>query len=299
MKLTGLHLLLTYQCTFECDHCFVFGSPSQTGVMTLAQIQEILRQALDAGIIESIYFEGGEPFLYYAVMVKGIQEAVEAGFSAGVVSNAYWATSLEDALEWLRPLAGLVADLTISSDLYHYDERNSQHAQDAARAAQQLGIPLGAICVAQPEETNAMLTVGQIPSGESAVMYRGRAACKLVSRAELQPWQRFDECPHENLREPGRCHLDPLGNLHVCQGVSLGNVFETPLKEICARYDADAHPICGPLLNGGPAALVTEYALPHEGSYADACHLCYEARQSLRERFPAILLPDQMYGVVE
>ena len=299
MKLTGLHLLLTYQCTFECDHCFVFGSPSQTGVMTLAQIQEILRQALDAGIIESIYFEGGEPFLYYAVMVKGIQEAVEAGFSAGVVSNAYWATSLEDALEWLRPLAGLVADLTISSDLYHYDERNSQHAQDAARAAQQLGIPLGAICVAQPEETNAMLTVGQIPSGESAVMYRGRAACKLVSRAELQPWQRFDECPHENLREPGRCHLDPLGNLHICQGVSLGNVFETPLKEICARYDADAHPICGPLLNGGPAALVTEYALPHEGSYADACHLCYEARQSLRERFPAILLPDQMYGVVE
>ena len=299
MKLTGLHLLLTYQCTFECDHCFVFGSPSQTGVMTLAQIQEILRQALDAGIIESIYFEGGEPFLYYAVMLKGVREAVEAGFSAGVVSNAYWATSLEDALEWLRPLAGLVADLTISSDLYHYDERNSQHAQDAARAAQQLGIPLGAICVAQPEETNAMLTVGQIPSGESAVMYRGRAACKLVSRAELQPWQRFDECPHENLREPGRCHLDPLGNLHVCQGVSLGNVFETPLKEICARYDADAHPICGPLLNGGPAALVTEYALPHEGSYADACHLCYEARQSLRERFPAILLPDQMYGVVE
>ena len=299
MKLTGLHLLLTYQCTFECDHCFVFGSPSQTGVMTVAQIREILRQARDAGTIESIYFEGGEPFLYYAVMLKGVREAVEAGFSAGGVSNAYWATSQEDALEWLRPLAGLVADLTISSDLYHYDERNSQHAQDAARAAQQLGIPLGAICVAQPEETNAMLTVGQIPSGESAVMYRGRAACKLVSRAELQPWQRFDECPHENLHEPGRCHLDPLGNLHVCQGVSLGNVFEMPLKEICARYDADAHPICGPLLNGGLAALVTEYALPHEGSYADACHLCYEARQSLRERFPAILLPDQMYGVVE
>jgi hypothetical protein len=267
--------------------------------MTLAQIREILRQAREGGTIERIYFEGGEPFLYYAVMVKGVQETVKAGFSAGVVSNAYWATSQEDALEWLRPFVGLVADLTVSSDLYHYNERNSQHAKDAALAADQLGIPLGTICVAQPEETNVLLTVGQIPTGESAVMYRGRAACKLVSRAELQPWQRFDECPHENLREPGRCHLDPLGNLHVCQGVSLGNVFETPLIEICARYEAEAHPICGPLLNGGPAALVTEYALPHEESYADACHLCYEARQSLRERFPAILLPDQMYGVVE
>ena len=34
MKLSGLHLLLTCQCTFECDHCFVWGSPWQSGVMT-------------------------------------------------------------------------------------------------------------------------------------------------------------------------------------------------------------------------------------------------------------------------
>lgn len=297
MKLTGLHLLLTYQCTFECDHCFVFGSPSQTGVMTVPQIQEILRQARETGTIASIYFEGGEPFLYYAVMLKGLQEAVKAGFSAGIVSNAYWATGLEDALEWLRPFAGLATDLSISSDLYHYDERNSQHAQNAARAAEQLGIPLGVICVGQPEETNAMLTIGQIPTGESAVMYRGRAACKLVSRAKLQPWEGFSECPHEDLREPGRCHLDPLGNLHICQGITLGNIFETPLKEICATYDVEAHPIAGPLLAGGPVALVQEYNLPHEENYADACHLCFEARRVLRERFPEILNPDQMYGV--
>lgn len=297
MKLTGLHLLLTYQCTFECDHCFVFGSPSQTGVMTIPQIQEILRQARETGTIASIYFEGGEPFLYYAVMLKGLQEAVKAGFSAGIVSNAYWATGLEDALEWLRPFAGLAADLSISSDLYHYDERNSQHAQNAARAAEQLGIPLGVICVAQPEDTNAMLTIGQIPTGESAVMYRGRAACKLVSRAKLQPWEGFSECPHEDLREPGRCHLDPLGNLHICQGITLGNIFETPLKEICATYDVEAHPIAGPLLAGGPVALVHEYNLPHEENYADACHLCFESRRVLRERFPEILKPDQMYGV--
>ena len=168
MKLTGLHLLLTYQCTFECDHCFVFGSPSQIGVMTLAQIREILRQARDAGTIESIYFEGGEPFLYYAILVKGLQEAVKAGFSAGIVTNTYWATSQEDALEWLRPFTGLAADLSISSDLYHYDERNgsevryhnNQHAQNATRAAQQLGIPLGVICVAQQSAWRSYLPVG-------------------------------------------------------------------------------------------------------------------------------------------
>jgi len=49
MKLTGLHFLLTYQCPFECDHCFVWGSPWQSGVMTLADIRNFLQQARDTG----------------------------------------------------------------------------------------------------------------------------------------------------------------------------------------------------------------------------------------------------------
>ena len=46
MKLEGLHILLTYQCTYECDHCFVWGSPRQTGTLTLEQIENI-RQCAD------------------------------------------------------------------------------------------------------------------------------------------------------------------------------------------------------------------------------------------------------------
>jgi hypothetical protein len=55
--------------------------------------------------------------------------------------------------------------------------------------------------------------------------------------------------------------------------------------------------VIGPLLAGGPAELVRRYDLPREECYADACHLCYEARRALRDRFPEILTPDQMYGV--
>ena len=128
-------------------------------------------------------------------------------------------------------------------------------------------------------------------------MYRGRAAVKLASRAISHPWEEFVSCPHEDLREPGRVHLDPYGNLHICQGLVIGNLFEEPLQQICQEYEADAHPICGLLLSGGPAALVSEYSLPHASHYADACHLCYEARLALRSRLPEILGPDQMYGV--
>ena len=299
MKLTGLHLLLTYQCNFECEHCFVWGSPWQTGTMTLRQIRHIVQQARELRTVEWFYFEGGEPFLYYPIMLAGTREAAQAGFKTGIVTNSYWATELEDAIEWLRPFAGCIHDLSISSDLYHFDEKVSQQAKHAREAAERLAIPLGVIQVAEPEATSAVTAVGQLPPGESRLMYRGRAAKKLVERAARQPWEQFTECPYEDLREPGRVHVDPFGNVHICQGISLGNLLESPLTHICEAYDPDSHPVTGPLLAGGPVGLVRRYRLSHEEAYADACHLCYEARLALRERFPSVLAPDQMYGVVE
>lgn len=298
MKLEGLHILLTYQCTYECDHCFVWGSPWQIGTLTLEQIEQILGQAKEADV-KSIYFEGGEPFLYYPILVQAVRKAADMGFSVGIVSNAYWADSIADAEEWLRPFVGRLADFTVSSDLFHCSEALGERPQNALAAAKWLNIPTGMISVAQPGPMDeARQTHGQIED-ESAVMYRGRAAEILVDKATGYVWESFDSCPHEDLSGPERIHLDPLGNLHICQGVVIGNVFEKPLKQICEEYDADTHPICGPLREGGPTALVKKYDLPHGLCYADACHLCYETRLTLRTRFPQYLTPDQMYGVME
>ncbi|MCK4872406.1 MAG: radical SAM protein [Phycisphaerales bacterium] len=297
MELSGIHLLLTYQCNFECDHCFVWGSPFQSGTMRLRDIENILRQSQELGAVEWIYFEGGESFLYYPILLKGAQIAADMGFSVGIVSNAYWATDAEDAYVWLEPFAGIVQDLSLSVDAYHGDEDSSVQAQRACTAAERLGIPTSVISIAQPDLAQTTSAVGQLPAGESTIMYRGRAAEKLASQTQHKPWDQFTSCPHEDLREPGRVHVDPFGNVHICQGISLGNLFQTPLREICAMYDSDAHPITGPLLAGGPAELVRHFALRHVESYADACHLCCEARKALRPKFAEILAPDQMYGV--
>ena len=296
MKLEGLHILLTYQCTYECDHCFVWGSPWQTGTLTIQQIEQILAQAREAGV-ESIYFEGGEPFLYYAILVRAVRKAADMGFSVGIVTNAYWANSVADAEEWLRPFVGRLADLTVSSDFFHCGESTGERPQNALVAAKWLNIPTGMIRIAQPN-ARVKETHGQIED-EGAVMYRGRAAEGLVEKAAFHPWESFNSCPHEDLREPGRVHLDPLGNVHICQGLVIGNLFEKPLKQICDEFEAEAQFICGPLLEGGPAALANEYNVPPSLHYADACHFCYEVRKTLRSRFPRELCPDQMYGVMK
>lgn len=292
-SLSGLHLLLTYQCTYECDHCFVWSGPFQTGTMSLNTIEHILDQAELLDTIEWIYFEGGEAFLYYAILQGGVLRAKERGFKVGIVTNAYWAHSERDALEWLRPLAGSIDDLSISSDSYHGSARTRGNPDNARVAAQQLGIPVNFISIAEPEESRECSTQS---AGESAVVYRGRAAELLASRVPALPWKQFTACPWEDLRHPQRVHVDPFGYLHICQGIAVGNLLERPLTEILAEFNPAEHPIIGPLLDGGPAALVRRYDLAHEDGYADYCHLCYASRTQLRSQFPDILAPDQVYG---
>jgi hypothetical protein len=264
--------------------------------MTAAVLEEILKQALGLGTIEWVYFEGGEPFLYYALLRRGVRRAAELGFKVGIVSNAYWATSRGDATEWLRDLTGSVQELTLSQDPYHGEEDQACRVENACRAAREWGMPADVIRISVPDAAGASAALGQLPAGESAVMYRGRAAVKLASRANPRPWAEFTACPCEDLREPGRVHVDPFGNLHLCQGIVLGSLLHRPLREICASHDPDAHPIAGPLLAGGPAELARRHRLPLAEGYADACHLCYEARSALRPRYPGILAPAQMYG---
>src|SRR5512143_3247854 len=151
MRLIGIHFLLTYRCTRECDHCFVWGSPHQRASLSVSQIDEVLQQAKAVGSISSVYFEGGEPFLYYLTLLKAARLAAAQGFSVGIVSNAYWATSQTRALNRLRPFAGLLNDLSIGSDGYHGKRVQQSHAENARSAARQLGIPTGELAIAQPE----------------------------------------------------------------------------------------------------------------------------------------------------
>ncbi|MDP8205041.1 MAG: radical SAM protein [Candidatus Electryonea clarkiae] len=301
MRLTGLHLLLTYRCTYECDHCFVFSSPGSEATMTLELIKKAIREAKELGTVEDIYFEGGEPFLYYPVLLAGVKYAKELGFETGIVTNGYFATSIEDAVEWLQPLkeAGLDS-LSVSDDDFHgsLDNPDSHPARTQA-AAVQLGIDVGAICIEPPKEINDKIKGEPIIGG--GVRFRGRAIEKLSDDTlPRKKWDTFTECPDEDFESVGRLHLDPYGYLWSCQGLVFGNLNKSSLKEIIENYSLSQHPVFQPLSYGGPAELVRKYDLDLRGDYLDACHLCYLARKELRKKegFKDFLAPGQVYGEV-
>ena len=293
--ISSLHLLLTYNCTCACDHCFVFSRPRAPGVFTLGQIRALLAQARQVEGITGIYFEGGEPGLYYATLREGVREAKRLGFSVGIVSNGYWAISDEDAEAWLRGLQEVgLTSIDISDDDLHFTASLPSPAKRALVVAERLGLASSALRRRKPVAEAA--SCEETPRIGVGIKYRGRAVEKLAPGLPLTPWERFTACPYEDLRHPSRVHIDPYGNVNLCQGLLMGNVWETPLADLIANYQPDTHPICAPLLAGGPAALARAFAVAHEDGYVDACHLCYLTRRALRGRFPRELGPGQVYG---
>jgi len=160
-------------------------------------------------------------------------------------------------------------------------------------------MPVGTISIEEPRVAvgprNEQEKGAPIISG--GVMFRGRAVERLTEGLPRRHWETFTQCPHEDLRQPKRVHLDPYGNVHLCQGLCMGNVDETPFPLLVEDYDALSHPICGPLVRGGPALLAKEYDVRQQDEYVDACHLCYLVRLALIDRFLQYLTPRQVYGL--
>lgn len=320
--LTGIHILLSYACLFQCDHCFLHCSPTSGGTFTHARLDSLLSQAAETGTVRSAAFEGGEPFLFYPLMLAGVARAKSLGFSTEIVSNGYWALDTEDARRWLEPLRDAGLDvLSVSMDEYHGGEDSP--AKYALQAAERLGIKNRAFTIDPPVVQPAPDVFGDggvsgeaetseygVPVGREQsrgdpivggdVRFRGRAADSLTGDLPRRDWRVFRECPDEDFSDPRRVHVDGCGQVQVCQGISIGNVWERPLREIMETYDPDTHPVCGPLLRGGPAALAVAYGVDadadFEGRYVDACHLCYRTRLLMRRKGASGLEPGQAYG---
>jgi len=295
--LEQIHFLLTYTCNYECDHCFLYCSPNAEGTFTVDQIQKVLNEAKIIESVKWIYFEGGEPFLYYPLMLKGLLLAKAMGFKTGIVTNNYWATTVEDAKLWLKPIIESgIDDLSLSDDLFHNDDAENNSAKIATKAAEELGFSVNSICIEKPSVQPPSDEKGTPVVGGGA-LFKGRAVEKLIDGLPTQPNNTFTECKHEELVEPMRVHIDSFGNVQVCQGISIGNIWQKPLSQIINEYDATMHPICGPLSNGGPIKLAQNNNIKLDGEFVDECHYCYSVRKELISKFPEYLAPLQVYGI--
>ena len=234
------------------------------------------------------------------MLVRGAELCRDFGFKIGIVTNCFWATTRENALLWLRPIAEIgIYDLSISRDEFHGSDEVPDYTANAEWAARELKIPMATICIDGPtiEEDQSHTAARGEPVVGGGVLFKGRAADKLTEGLPTRASKSFIECPHEELKEPGRIHVDPFGNAHICQGISMGNILKDGLRNVVERYDCNKHAICGPIIDGGPAELAERYDVEVQAAYVDECHMCFDTRRKLIGEYPEELAPAGVYGI--
>jgi len=309
-SIDSISLALTYRCTAECSHCFMASSTSKDHPMTLSEAREYLAEARKAGAT-SVWFYGGEPFLYFDLLAGAVDYARQLGLVPTATSNAFWAVSEKASAERLSLLKekGL-QELSFSADPFHQEYVPLEHIRNAFQAAEALGIfaGVGAYCSFVQEQGDEIVVCcreaatrlsAYKPGVGGEVWFAGTAAEVLAPLALKQAWTTYDRCIWQSMLfgQSGRVSVDPYGGVQPCTGISIGNAKQRKLSEIIRTYSAQTHPILGVLSEEGVtglARMATKYGFePTE--YASACHLCYEARKVLLNHYPEHLGPAIWY----
>lgn len=115
-----LAIMLTNKCNFFCDHCSVCSGPDKNDVLSDEVIKKAIDQAYFIPSIRVVSFTGGEVTLYSEKLKMAISYAHEKGFITRIVTNAWWANSLEKSKEYCNELVFYGLDeINISYDDFH------------------------------------------------------------------------------------------------------------------------------------------------------------------------------------
>jgi hypothetical protein len=287
--------------------------------MAVNDFQRYMTVLANEQSLDWITFHGGEPFLFYKTLKRCIEIARKLGQKEiAVITNGYWGGSQRNAQTKLQELkkAGL-SSIYFSVDAFHQEFvpfRSVRTAINAARVAEfdKIAVTsqfLGSVHSKNPfnQKTEECLERLRLPEDfridRHTLNMEGRAADSLASYAKCRAGIPEGKCvlPYwagETLKDPETIEIDFLGNVTICPGLCIGNAKTESLSKIIRQYDYTQHPIIKLLVEKGPCGLSK---LPEtaggvtQGKYVSECHLCFELRRQLRNRYTEFLTPEGCY----
>jgi organic radical activating enzyme len=294
--LSNIGLMLTYRCTVACPHCIVEAGPHRKEEMRLEKCLSWIEQARDyrGGYIKGLALTGGEPFYNMQNLAHISAYGRNLGFIISVVTNAFWASTRDAALEALLQVPAIQM-ISISTDVYHQKSISFENIKHAVWAAKTLGRLYNiAVCtdnendpryqkiiadlkaIGEEDRTRVSIT---FPAGRA--QRRGRyfdydvapeptaGACSVASAPVIFPDGRVNAC------------IGPLLTLPPVHPLCLGDLHREALADLLDR--SELNPILHTVRVWGPHKLVLllkqhgyEALLPHEYISNCPCDVCYK-----------------------
>lgn len=319
MEILSLGLHVTDTCPISCQHCAYHCGPHVKGCMSLENALHYLK-TIDSAEVVSI--SGGEPFLYFDLLLSLVREAHALERDVWVFTNCYWATPEKNVktLKTLKILKDLkeagLTKIWLSADGFHQPAIPFSHVKNAISAAVGLGLDvavdvrfIGSLKDENPvnlrtrkilEKLEKLEELEDVEVLKGQPLYIGRGSA-LSSYLPKKPGIPRGSCPGPwaggTWEHPQGVDIDLYGEVTLCPGISIGNTKKCSLDILLVEYDPHTHVIIQKLLKGPRilAEKAQEMGYVPALSYINECHLCYEVRKFLRHYYPEELSPQIVY----
>lgn len=290
--------------------------------------REALREALEAVTtwprIPQVHFTGGEPFLFFRLLLQGVQMAAALGMTSYVETSAHWCLDRTDAVKRFQSLqeAGLHAVL-ISCSPFHAEKIPPLRTMNAVHAALEVFGSEGVIVylpdflrviqafdldrptpLSRYEEQYGVEGARRILWQGYGIISGGRSGYELGHLAPRRGAEAFAQATCAlDILYAHHSHLDLYGNYisGFCGGLSVGDWHD--LSQLRLDFSQGRYPpLIKILVEQGPCGLLelarASYGYqPLPEGYAGKCHLCVDVRRHLFQtaRF-AELRPSGFYA---
>lgn len=293
--LGNIGLLLTFKCQVTCPHCIIQAGPHRTEEMNLDDALNWVAQAAQyrGDHVRVLSLTGGEPFYNLENLQRISDYAATHGMYVSAVTNAYWASSVEEAVRVLRQLPTLKM-ISVSADTYHQVYIPFDRVKNTVAAAQECGrLCTVAVCTENEEDPGyqqILEDVYEVIPPEyvftSLTFAAGRALKRLdSSRYPLTTEVPISACAAANspiILPDGRviACIGPVVDLQSTHPLVLGNLKERELSDILD--EAELNPILHAIRVWGPRKLIqlaseaglSEH-LPTQYITNSMCNACY------------------------
>jgi hypothetical protein len=302
-------LILSYQCSNQCQHCLYASSPSWRDWISEADAGRILSSIQKhSQYLTGIHLAGGEPMLKPDLVISVIKKAVELDLPIDYVeTNAFWCWNDEKTWSVFQRLkeAGLRAVL-VSCSPFHLEFIPMEKVQRAIHVGRKVFGSNGVLIYTSyfyqqlqqlaPKQTLPLEDYIEAVGSERAslafsteygLIPNGRAATRLHHLFQHYDVSHFsgETCKCE-LSSPHHIHIDLYGNYiaGLCGGITIGDGYN--LDQLYCGVDLSTKPVLRRLVEGGVDALyrwaVEEYDFKADPEgYIAKCHLCLDIRRYL------------------
>ena len=244
-----LVLNYTLACPLSCDFCCYGCHPKRKEKMPLEAAKSLITEAAALPSFTSIGLTGGEVFMFEEELILLSEHIHLNGFPFTVATAAHWATSIERSRDLAKTLVSNgLKRANISCDYAHAEFVPRENVIRAALAFAELKIPVYIVGTFIDAKSSLELFIPELLN-QPYIYLRTKRIAK-IGRATKTHVQ-YDLADENSVEKScyRRRHHDLVvfwdGNVYPCcstfnratNGLSLGNAFEMPLKEIWKKLE--------------------------------------------------------------